>query len=141
MVKGANVAGQCLYRASDVGAPKASCAARAAARVNGDIAIVAHDAALSPENEGEPFDDALWASTDAVIAAVDTRDARLYLDQRCMYFQKPMFECGKDGTKGSTQAVLPFISQPFGATRDAPEPSYMICTLQVRASLECARGA
>ena len=59
-----------------------------------------------------------------------------------MYFQKPMFECGKDGTKGSTQAVLPFISQPFGATRDAPEPSYMICTLQVcGGSLVVARNS
>ena len=75
-VKAANVAGQCLYRAEDIGAPKASCAARAAARMNGDIAIVAHDMSLSSESEGAPFDDALWASVDAVIAAVDTREAR-----------------------------------------------------------------
>lgn len=130
VVRPHNLAGQCLYRAADVGAPKASTAARALAAMNPGVSIDAHDAHALSATEAAPFDDALWGSLDAVCAAVDTVEGRLYLDQRCMYFQKPLLVLGKEGTKGSTQAVLPFVSNSYGATRDAPTPSYMICTLQ-----------
>ena len=33
--------------------------------------------------------------------------ARLYLDQRCLFYQKPMLESGTLGTKGHTQVVVP----------------------------------
>ena len=33
--------------------------------------------------------------------------ARLYLDQRCLFYHKPMLESGTLGTKGHTQVVVP----------------------------------
>lgn len=36
--------------------------------------------------------------------ALDNVDARLYMDQRCLFYQLPMLESGTLGTKGNTQA-------------------------------------
>jgi len=38
-----------------------------------------------------------------VCTALDNVDARLYMDQRCLFYQLPMLESGTLGTKGNTQ--------------------------------------
>jgi len=38
-----------------------------------------------------------------VCTALDNIDARLYMDQRCLFYQLPMLESGTLGTKGNTQ--------------------------------------
>ena len=57
---------------------------------------------MSPETENV-FDDAFWDSLDGVINALDNVNARLYVDSRCVYFQKPLLESGTLGTKCNTQ--------------------------------------
>jgi hypothetical protein len=49
------------------------------------------------------FDDCFWESLDGVINALDNVNARLYVDSRCVYFQKPLLESGTLGTKCNTQ--------------------------------------
>ena len=59
---------------------------------------------MSPETENV-FNDEFWESLDGVINALDNVNARLYVDSRCVYFQKPLLESGTLGTKCNTQMV------------------------------------
>ena len=59
---------------------------------------------VGPDSE-DTYDDTFWMSLDGVCTALDNVDARLYVDQRCVYFQKPMIDSGTLGTKGNTQVT------------------------------------
>ena len=74
------------------------------------------------------FDDTFFDRLDCVFTALDNVDARLYVDQRCIFYRKPMLESGTLGTKGSTQVVVPSVTENYGAKRDPPEKSFAICT-------------
>lgn len=66
-----------------------------------------------------------------VCTALDNIQARLYIDQRCMFYHLPMLESGTLGTKGSTQVIVPRITENYGASRDpVDEKSIPICTLK-----------
>jgi ubiquitin-activating enzyme E1 len=65
-----------------------------------------------------------------VCTALDNVEARLYVDQRCLFYRLPMLESGTLGTKGNTQVVVPFLTENYGATRDPPEKSIPVCTLK-----------
>lgn len=48
------------------------------------------------------FNDEFWEGTDFVVNAVDNIKARLYVDQRCIWFEKPLLESGTLGTKANS---------------------------------------
>ena len=93
------------------------------------IQVLAQTTRVGPETE-DVFDDSFFESLDGVVTALDNMDARLYVDSKCLFYKKPMFESGTLGTKGNTQLVLPHLSEPYGASRDPPEKSIPICTLK-----------
>ena len=81
---------------------------------------------------------------DGVTNALDNIEARLYMDQRCVFYRKPLLESGTLGTKGNTQMVVPHLTENYGATRDPPEKSIPVCTLknfpnQIEHTLQWAR--
>ncbi|THU54185.1 hypothetical protein C4D60_Mb10t22370 [Musa balbisiana] len=82
----------------------------------------------SPETENV-FDDGFWESLDAVINALDNVTARMYMDGRCLYFQKPLLESGTLGAKCNTQMVIPHLTENYGASRDPPEKQAPMCTV------------
>jgi len=65
-----------------------------------------------------------------VCNALDNVQARMYMDQRCIYYKLPLFESGTLGTKGNVQVVLPHLTESYGSSRDPPEKSIPICTLK-----------
>ncbi|GKA09620.1 ubiquitin-activating enzyme E1 1-like protein isoform X2 [Tanacetum coccineum] len=67
------------------------------------------------------FDDTFWENLNVVVNALDHVNARLYVDQRCLYFQKPLLESGTLGAKCNTQMVIPHLTENYGASRDPPE--------------------
>ena len=123
---------------------------------------------MAPETEGF-FNDDFFEALDCVCAALDNVEARLYLDQRCLFYhkvgisvfimqcasmtirstetpttQQPMLESGTLGSKGHTQVVVPHKTEHYGASRDPPEKSIPICTLksfpnQIEHTLQWAR--
>ena len=56
--------------------------------------------------------------------------ARLYVDQRCVYYQKSLLESGTLGPKGNVQVVVPRMTESYGSSRDPPEKSIPVCTLK-----------
>merc|ERR1719502_1537864 len=84
---------------------------------------------LAPETE-DIFDDNFWEGLSGVCNALDNVQARLYVDQRCVYYQKSLLESGTLGAKGNVQVVIPRVSESYGSSRDPPEKSIPVCTLK-----------
>lgn len=52
------------------------------------------------------------------------------MDQRCVYYQKPLLESGTLGTKANVQVVLPYITESYSSSQDPPEKSHPSCTIK-----------
>jgi len=44
---------------------------------------------------------------DFVVNAVDNINARLYVDGKCVWYNKPLLESGTLGTKANMQVIIP----------------------------------
>jgi len=70
--------------------------------MNPGMNILAHEQRVGKETENL-FGDDFYDKLDGVCTALDNVEARLYMDQRCLFYQLPMLESGTLGTKGNTQ--------------------------------------
>ncbi len=53
----------------------------------------------------------------------------LYIDQRCVYYKKPLIDSGTLGTKASVQVVIPRLTESYSSTRDPPDAAIPMCLL------------
>ncbi|KAL9242583.1 hypothetical protein vseg_016569 [Gypsophila vaccaria] len=128
VIEKSNLSRQFLFRDWNIGQSKSTVAATAAASMNPRLRIEALQNRASPETENV-FDDTFWENLSVVINALDNVNARLYIDQRCVYFQKPLLESGTLGAKCNTQMVIPHLTENYGASRDPPEKQAPMCTV------------
>eukprot|EP00752_Nemacystus_decipiens_P009961 g8884.t1 len=128
-IEKSNLSRQFLFRETDIGSAKSITAAGAVSAMNPSLNIKPYEAKCAQETE-ELFSDDFYSGLSAVCTALDNVEARLYMDQRCLFYRKPMLESGTLGTKGNTQIVVPFLTENYGASRDPPEKSIPVCTLK-----------
>jgi ubiquitin-activating enzyme E1 len=128
VIEKSNLSRQFLFRDWNIGQPKSTVAATAAVAINPKLHVEALQNRASPETENV-FNDAFWESLDAVVNALDNVTARMYIDSRCVYFQKPLLESGTLGAKCNTQMVIPHLTENYGASRDPPEKQAPMCTV------------
>ncbi|XP_058075084.1 ubiquitin-activating enzyme E1 2-like isoform X2 [Magnolia sinica] len=128
VIEKSNLSRQFLFRDWNIGQAKSTVAASVAGSINPRLRIQALQNRASPETENV-FDDAFWESLDAVVNALDNVNARIYMDMRCLYFQKPLLESGTLGAKCNTQMVIPHLTENYGASRDPPEKQAPMCTV------------
>lgn len=142
-IEKSNLSRQFLFRSKDINHFKSSSAARAVQEMNPNINITALQEKVAPDTE-HIFGDRFYDKLSGVCTALDNVEARLYVDQRCVFYRLPMLESGTLGTKGNTQVVVPGLTENYGATRDPPEKSIPVCTLknfpnQIQHTLQWAR--
>ncbi|XP_078162757.1 ubiquitin-activating enzyme E1 1-like [Carex rostrata] len=128
VIEKSNLSRQFLFRDWNIGQAKSTVAAAAASVINPNLHAEALQNRASPDTENV-FNDAFWESLDAVINALDNVTARMYIDSRCLYFQKPLLESGTLGAKCNTQMVVPHLTENYGASRDPPEKQAPMCTV------------
>ncbi|KAK6122144.1 hypothetical protein DH2020_044113 [Rehmannia glutinosa] len=128
VIEKSNLSRQFLFRDWNIGQPKSTVAASAASSINPLFHIEALQNRVGPETENV-FSDTFWENLNVVVNALDNVNARLYVDQRCMYFQKPLLESGTLGAKCNTQMVIPHLTENYGASRDPPEKQAPMCTV------------
>jgi ubiquitin-activating enzyme E1 len=97
--------------------------------MNPAMQVTAHSLKVAAETEST-YDDSFWSSLSGVYTALDNVDARLFVDDKCVYHRLPMVDSGTLGTAGNTQVVVPGLTESYGSTRDPPEESIPICTLK-----------
>ncbi|GMP49014.1 hypothetical protein CsSME_00016153 [Camellia sinensis var. sinensis] len=128
VIEKSNLSRQFLFRDWNIGQAKSTVAASAVSLINPRLYIEALQNRVGPETENV-FDDTFWENLNVVINALDNVNARLYVDQRCLYFQKPLLESGTLGAKCNTQMVIPHLTENYGASRDPPEKQAPMCTV------------
>ncbi|XP_076904023.1 ubiquitin-activating enzyme E1 1-like [Bidens hawaiensis] len=128
VIEKSNLSRQFLFRDWNIGQAKSTVAASAATLINSRLQIEALQNRVGSETESV-FDDTFWENLNVVINALDNVNARLYVDQRCVYFQKPLLESGTLGAKCNTQMVIPHLTENYGASRDPPEKQAPMCTV------------
>ncbi|KAL7544190.1 hypothetical protein ACHAWF_007572 [Thalassiosira exigua] len=126
-IEKSNLSRQFLFRNGDIDAFKSSTAARAAVEMNPDMHVTPYQEKVGSDTE-HVFGDDFYDKLDGVCTALDNVEARLYVDQRCLFYRLPLLESGTLGTKGNTQVVVPNVTENYGATRDPPEKSIPVCT-------------
>uniref|UniRef100_A0ACD5XJJ0 Uncharacterized protein n=1 Tax=Avena sativa TaxID=4498 RepID=A0ACD5XJJ0_AVESA len=128
VIEKSNLSQQFLFRGWNIGQAKSTVAAAAASAINSSLHIDALQNRACPETE-HVFHDAFWEGLDVVINALDNVNSRMYMDMRCLYFQKPLLESGTSGPKFNTQMVIPHLTENYGASRDPPEKQAPMCTV------------
>ncbi|KAJ3318721.1 hypothetical protein HDU93_003851, partial [Gonapodya sp. JEL0774] len=117
----------CLFRPWDVGKLKSSTAVAAMISMNPDMSgsATAFTESLSVDSESR-FNDVFWGALTGVTTALDNVEARRYVDRRCVLFRKRLLESGMLGTKGSTQVVLPDLTEAYSSSQDPPETQFKL---------------
>lgn len=52
------------------------------------------------------------------------------MDQRCVFFTKPLIDSGTLSTKGNVQVVIPHLTESYSSSQDAPEQQAPSCTVK-----------
>ncbi len=52
------------------------------------------------------------------------------MDQRCVFYLKPLLESGTLGTKGNTQVIVPHLTESYSSSQDPPEKETPVCTVK-----------
>ena len=124
-----NLNRQFLFRQQNVGKAKSATACAIAKEMNPALNVKDYQKFVSPDTE-DFFNDEFWESLSFVVGAVDNIKARLYVDQRCVWYEKALFESGTLGTKANSQMVMPHVTQCYGDSQDPAEESIPMCTLR-----------
>lgn len=128
-----NLNRQFLFHSEHVGQQKSLTAAMAAkamvASSGHTLNVEALETRVGPDTE-ETFDDDFWGRQDVIVNALDNVLARLYVDSKCVWFEKPLLESGTLGTKGNVQVVIPRKTQSYADSQDPPEESIPLCTMK-----------
>ena len=83
--------------------------------MNLKINVINYNLRCCPENENI-FNDEFWDNLDFVISAVDNVEARLYLDEKCIFHLKPFINAGTMGINADQQVYLPFKTMTYHDT-------------------------
>jgi len=119
---------QFLFRSGDIGKLKSETAAHAIERMYPGIHMKAMSIRVGPETE-DVFTNDFFRELDCVISALDNVKARRYIDSRCVDTCRPFLDSGTLGPKGSTQDVVPHLTESYSSSNDPPEPTIPFCIL------------
>lgn len=96
-----NLNRQFLFRKNHVGHSKSVTATSIGRDINPELNVQAYTTYVDPSTENV-FNDAFWESLDFIVNAVDNIKARLYVDAKCVWYEKPLLESGTLGTKANS---------------------------------------
>ncbi|GJJ07325.1 hypothetical protein Clacol_001526 [Clathrus columnatus] len=130
-IEKSNLNRQFLFRPKDLGRFKAETAASAVTEMNPDLKgkIFTRQDPVGPDTESI-FNTDFFNAIDCVTNALDNVKARLYMDQRCVFYEKPLLESGTLGTKGNVQVVIPHLTESYASSQDPPEKESPSCTIK-----------
>lgn len=127
-IERSNLNRQFLFRNSDIGKMKSDAAAQAARVMNPSFKIVSHQNKIGPES-AHIYNDDFYGSLDGVCNALDNVPTRIFSDQMCVFYKKPLLESGTLGPKAHYQTIVPYMTESYDTQHDPPEKGIPMCTL------------
>ena len=125
-----NLSRQFLFRKQNVGKSKSIIAINSVKKMNPNFNAEGMQAKICDETE-KIFNEDFWNAQDIIIYAVDSVDARKYIDNKVVLYQKPAVDSGTLGAKAHSQIIIPHKTltycdkAPSGVTLTIP-----VCTLR-----------
>ena len=111
-IEKSNLNRQFLFRPKDVGQCKSTTAANAAIAMNPNVNVKAYEDRVGADTE-TTFNDDFFGQLDGVITALDNVEARLYVDQRCMYYREYLSERERASRNESTVVDISIPAPSF----------------------------
>ncbi|XP_030356571.1 ubiquitin-like modifier-activating enzyme 7 isoform X2 [Strigops habroptila] len=124
-----NLHRQLLYRSADISKPKSVVAAAAVRRMNPDVRVTAHQNQVGPATEMLYGDD-FFRCLDGVASALDTLEARAYLESCCFRYLTPLLDSGTEGPRGNVLAMVPHLTKLLGPAAAPEDDTFPLCTLR-----------
>ncbi|CAL1162502.1 unnamed protein product [Cladocopium goreaui] len=125
-----NLTRQFLFREHNVGQPKSKAASAMAQQMNPAMQVRALEMFVGPKTE-DSFNDDFWLSLDGICNALDNMEARFYVDDQCVKYERPLLESGTMGPAGNVDPVVPFKTHTYRDGGQADEGGGIpMCTLR-----------
>ncbi|KAI1234347.1 hypothetical protein IHE44_0003389, partial [Lamprotornis superbus] len=109
--------------------PKSVVAAAAVQRMNPDVRVIPHLNEVGPATE-MLYRDNFFRHLDGVASALDTIEARTYLERRCLRCHTPLVDSGTEGTRGNVLPMVPSLTKPLGQASTPKDGTFPLCTLR-----------
>jgi len=127
-IEKSNLSRQFLFRHQHVGKSKAKVASEMVQQF-GKINIDTFEKKITPTDS--EFSNKFFKDCNIIFNALDNLQARKYVDSLAFKYNLPLFESGTMGMKGNTQPVIPFVTETYSDSTDAPdESSFPVCTIK-----------
>ena len=126
-----NLSRQFLFKKSDVGKSKSEVAKNSVKLMNPDFNIDSMQDLVSPETENI-FNGDFWERNDFIIYAVDSVNARKYIDTKVVMYEKCAIDSGTKGVDGRSQIIVPYQTDTYND--EAPNTiikELPMCTLRL----------
>lgn len=113
-VSQSNLSRQFLFSAEDVqkNRYKSEAASIRIKSLNPDINIVPQTIGVSSGTE-DVYDHRFWSELNCIASAVDSNNARKYLNRKAHQYSIPMVEGGTNGNASSSVTVIPGVTAPY----------------------------
>lgn len=127
-IEKSNLSRQFLFRQHHIGNSKAKVASIMVQQFN-MMNIEPFIKKVSPSDE--LFVNHFFKDSDIIFNALDNLSARKYVDSIAFKYNLPLFESGTMGMKGNTQPIIPFLTETYSDSTDAPdEDNFPVCTIK-----------
>ena len=133
-IETSNLNRQFLFRNSDIGKSKSKVACDYIKKFNPNINCYDLQLRVCKETE-DFFNQEFWANQDIILIAVDNREARKYIFDKCVVFDKIMMNCGTEGEKASSQLIIPNITSGLEYEEENNQGMAKSCTIKQFPSL------
>jgi len=125
-----NLTRQFLFREHNVGQSKSRAASVMAQVMNPAMKVTCLEMFVGPKTE-DHFNDDFWLGLDGTCNALDNMEARFYVDDQCVKYQKPLLESGTMGPAGNVDPIVPFKTSTYRDGGQADEGGGIpMCTLR-----------
>ncbi|XP_027742301.1 LOW QUALITY PROTEIN: ubiquitin-like modifier-activating enzyme 7 [Empidonax traillii] len=124
-----NLHRQFLYRSADISEPKSVVAAKAVQRMNPDVRVTAQQNQVGPATE-PLYGDNFFQRLDGVTSALDTLEARAYLESCCLRCRTPLLDSGTEGPRGNVLPMVPHLTKPLEPGGTPRDGTFAPCTLR-----------
>ena len=126
-----NLNRQFLFKKEHIGKSKSKIACEEIKKMNNNFNCEYHQNLVNEDTE-IIYDENFWKSQDLIINAVDNINARKYIDYQCTLFKKILIDSGTEGTKASSQLIIPFKTKSYREiNKEKVVNNIPMCTLRL----------
>ena len=100
------------FREKDIGKQKAQFVVEEAKKLNEELKCI-YIIGKAEENSAITENESLWEDKDVIICAQDYRLSKSYINQKSIWFEKPMMSNAVHGLKGTLQSIIPFFTDDY----------------------------